>query len=54
MRRVVVPQSGMEFHFGQQFPCVGFIVTNLETGSWAFVQFHNRVYTLRRQEFTLG
>jgi hypothetical protein len=34
-RRVVVPQGGMEFHAGELFPRVGFIVTTLETGSRA-------------------
>jgi len=41
-RRVVVPQSGMEFHFGELFPRVGFIVTNLETDSRAVVRFYNK------------
>jgi len=41
-RRVVVPQSGMEFHLGELFPRVGFIVTNLETDSRAVVRFYNK------------
>jgi hypothetical protein len=41
-RRVVVPQSGMEFHFGELFPRVGFIVTNLETDSRGVVRFYNK------------
>ena len=40
-RRVVVPQSGMEFHSGELFPRVGFIVTNLEADSRAVVRFYN-------------
>jgi len=39
---VVVPQSGMESHFGELFPRVGFIVTNLETDSRAVVRFYNK------------
>ena len=32
----------VEFHFGELFPRVGFIVTNLETDSWAVVRFYNK------------
>ena len=32
----------MEFHFGEVFPCVGFIGTNLETDSRAGVRFYNK------------
>jgi hypothetical protein len=38
-RRVV---AKVEFHFGELFPRVGFIVTNLETDSRAAVQFYNK------------
>ena len=38
-RRVVVK---VEFHFGELFPRVGFVVTNLETGSRAAVRFYNK------------
>ena len=38
-RRVV---AKVEFHFGELFPRVGFIVTNLETDSRAVVQFYNK------------
>ena len=31
-----------EFHFGELFPRVGFIVTNLETDSRAVVRFYNK------------
>jgi len=42
-RRVVVPQSGMEFHFAELLPRVRFIVTNLlETNSRAVVRFYNK------------
>ena len=37
-RRVV---AKIEFHFGELFPRVGFIVTNLETDSQAVVRFYN-------------
>jgi len=37
-RRVV---AKVEFHFGELFPRVGFIVTNLETDSRAVVRFYN-------------
>jgi hypothetical protein len=32
----------VEFHFGEPFPRVGFIVTNLETDSRAVVRFYNK------------
>ena len=32
----------VEFHFGELFPRVGFIVTNLETDSRAAVRFYNK------------
>jgi hypothetical protein len=32
----------VEFHFGELFPRVGFIVTNLETDSRAVVRFYNK------------
>ena len=32
----------VEFHFGELFPVVGFIVTNLETDSRAVVRFYNK------------
>ncbi len=38
-RRVV---AKVEFHCGELFPRVGFIVTNLETSSRAVVRFYNR------------
>jgi len=49
----IVVQSGMrlsggkvvakvEFHFGELFPRMGFIVTNLETDSRAVVRFYNK------------
>ena len=38
-RRVV---AKVEFHFGELFPRVGFIVTTLETDSRAVVQFYNK------------
>lgn len=38
-RRVV---AKVEFHCGELFPRVGFIVTNLETGSRALVRFYNK------------
>ena len=38
-RRVV---AKIEFHFGELFPRVGFIVTNLETDSRAVVRFYNK------------
>jgi hypothetical protein len=31
-----------EFHFGELFPCVGFIVTNFETDSRTVVRFYNK------------
>jgi hypothetical protein len=38
-RRMV---AKVEFHFGELFPRVGFIVTNLETDSRAVVRFYNK------------
>jgi len=38
-RRVV---AKVEYHFGELFPRVGFIVTNLETDSRAVVRFYNK------------
>ena len=38
-RRVV---ANVKFHFGELFPRVGFIVTNLETASRAVVRFYNK------------
>ncbi len=38
-RRVV---AKVEFHFGELFPRVGFIVTNLATDSRAVVRFYNK------------
>jgi len=38
-RRVV---AKVEYHFGELFPPVGFIVTNLESDSRAVVQFYNK------------
>jgi hypothetical protein len=38
-RRVV---AKVEFHFGELFPRVGFIVTNLETDSRTVVRFYNK------------
>src|SRR5260370_4645018 len=38
-RRVL---AKVEFHFGELFPRVGFIVTNLETDSRAVVRFYNK------------
>jgi hypothetical protein len=32
----------VEFHFGELFPRVGFIVTNLEMPSWTVVRFYNK------------
>ena len=32
----------VEFHFGELFPPVGFIVTNLETPSRSVVRFYNQ------------
>ena len=37
-----VPQSGMEFHLGELFPRVGFIVTDLTLPSRAVVRFYNK------------
>jgi hypothetical protein len=41
-RRVV---AKVEFHAGELFPRVGFIVTNLETPSRAVVRFYNKRWT---------
>ena len=38
-RRVV---AKVEFHFGELFPRVGFIVANLTAASWAVVRFYNK------------
>jgi hypothetical protein len=38
-RRVV---AKVEFHFGELFPRIGFIVTNLETDNRAVVRFYNK------------
>jgi len=38
-RRVVVK---IEFHFGELYPRIGFIVTNLETDNRAVVRFYNK------------
>jgi len=38
-RRVV---AKIEFHSGELFPRLGFIVTNLETPDWAVVRFYNK------------
>jgi hypothetical protein len=38
-RRVV---AKIEFHVGELFPRVGFIVTNLETDNRAVVRFYNK------------
>ena len=32
----------VEFHFGELFPHLGFIVTNVETNRRAVVRFHNK------------
>src|SRR5262244_2861066 len=45
-RRVV---AKVEFHFGELFPRVGFIVTNLETESRPVVQFYNKQGTAEQQ-----
>ena len=37
--------SKVKFHFGELFPCVGFIVTNLETESLAAVRLYNKSAT---------
>jgi hypothetical protein len=39
VRRVV---AKVEFHCGELFPRVGFIVTNLAASSWAVVRFYNK------------
>jgi hypothetical protein len=41
-RRLV---AKVEFHFGELFPRVGFIVTNLAASSWAVVRFYNKCGT---------
>jgi len=38
-RRVV---AKVEFHCGELFPCVGFIVTSLAASSRAVVRFYNK------------
>src|ERR1019366_9089311 len=38
-RRVV---ANVEFHFGELFPRVGFLVTNLTLPSWAVMRFYNK------------
>ena len=40
--RGVALVAKVEFHFGELFPRVGFIVTNLETSSRAVVRFYNK------------
>ena len=49
-RRVV---AKVEFHFGELFPRVGFIVTNLETPSRAVVRFYNKRGTAERLALSL-
>ncbi|HUE02782.1 MAG TPA: transposase [Bryobacteraceae bacterium] len=44
-RRVV---AKVDFHFGELFPRIGFIVTNLETDSRAVVRFYNKRGTAER------
>jgi hypothetical protein len=44
-RRVV---AKVEFHFGELFPRVGFIVTHLETESRAVVRFYNKRGTAKQ------
>jgi len=44
-RRVV---AKVEFHFGELFPRVGFIVTNLETESRGLVRFYNKRGTVEQ------
>ena len=44
-RRVV---AKVKFHFGELVPRGGFIVTNLETDSWAVVRFYNKRGTLEQ------
>jgi hypothetical protein len=44
-RRVV---AKVEFHAGELFPCVGFILTNLETDSRAVVRFYNKRGTVEQ------
>jgi hypothetical protein len=38
----------VDFHFGELFPRIGFIVTNLETDSRAVVRFYNKRGTAER------
>jgi hypothetical protein len=38
----------VEFHFGELFPRVGFIVTNLETDNWAVVRFYSKRGTVEQ------
>ena len=52
-RRVV---AKVEFHFGEPFPRVGFIVTNLETDSCAVVRFYRapgQIWRVQRVQFPL-
>ncbi len=39
---MVVPQSGMKFHFGELLPGVGCILTSLETDSRDVARFYNK------------
>ena len=39
----------VEFHFGELFPRVGFIVTNLTVPSRAVVQFYNKRGTAKQR-----
>jgi len=39
----------VEFHVGELFPRVGFIVTNLEMPSWAAVRFYNKCETAEQR-----
>ncbi len=45
-RRVVIPQSGIEFHAGELFHRVGFIATNLELPSQGVERFYNQRSTV--------
>jgi hypothetical protein len=45
-RRVV---AKVEFHFGELFPRIGFIVTNLETDSRAVARFYNKRGTVEQR-----
>jgi hypothetical protein len=40
--------ANLEFHFGELFPRVGFIVTNLETSSRAVVRFYDKRGTVEQ------